>query len=269
MMSTPHIRYTEPGADGVARITLDRPDARNALSEAMCAALVAGFDRADDDSAVRAVVLTGAGSAFCAGGDLKRMQAQSGMFAGDSATLRRRYTAIIQQIPRRLDRFDKPVVAAVNGAAIGAGCDLSCMCDVRIAGRGAKWGSTFVKVGLIPGDGGAYILGRTVGFPRALEMILTGRVVGADEAAGMGLCHRVVDDGVLLDEAHAAAVAIAALPPVAVQLAKRAAYKAYDMSLDQALEMAATYQGITQRTDDHREAVAAMLERRSPVFRGE
>lgn len=268
-MTTPHIRYTEPAADGVARITLDRPDARNAYSEAMIGQLLDAIDRADADRTVRAVVLTGAGKAFSAGGDLKRMRERAGMFEGDSALLRRRYIEIIQQIPRRLDRFDKPIIAAVNGPAIGAGCDLACMCDLRIAGRAAQFGSTFVKVGLIPGDGGAYILARTVGFPRALEMVLTGRIVAADEALAMGLVHRVVDDSVLLDTAHAAAVEIAALPPVAVQLAKRAAYQSFEMTLGQALELAATYQGITQRTDDHQEAVSAMLEGRTPVFRGE
>ncbi|MEZ4430790.1 MAG: enoyl-CoA hydratase-related protein [bacterium] len=268
-MTAPQIRYTEPGPDGVARITLDRPEARNAYSEEMIGELLAVIDRADADDRVRAVVLTGAGKAFSAGGDLKRMRERAGMFGGDTATLRKRYVELIQQIPRRLDRFDKPVVAAVNGPAIGAGCDLACMCDLRIAGRAAQFGSTFVKVGLIPGDGGAWILGRTVGFPRALEMVLTGRIVAADEALAMGLVHRVVDDEALVDAAHDAAAEIAALPPIAVQLAKRATYRSYEMTLDQALELAATYQGITQRTGDHDEAVAAMLERRTPVFRGE
>ncbi len=269
--ATPEVRYAVDGP--VATITLDRPDARNAYSEAMVAELVAAFDRADDDPAIRAVVLTGAGKAFSAGGDLKRMRDRRGMFDGDSAALRTRYIRGIQSIPRRLDRFDKPVVAAVNGPAIGAGCDLACMCDIRIGGRRALFGSTFVKVGLVPGDGGAFLLARVVGFPRALEMILTARLVGPDEAAQMGLLNRVVDDSddrqALLTAAHETALQMAALPPVAVQLAKRAAYRSWSMTLDEALELAATYQGITQRTDDHVEAVSALLEKREGRFSGQ
>jgi len=265
------LRYAVDGP--VATITLDRPEARNAYSESMVGELIDALDRADDDRSVRAVVLTGSGKAFCAGGDLKRMRDRAGMFDGDAATLRKRYIRIIQSIPRRIDRFDKPLIAAVNGPAIGAGCDLACMCDLRIGGRRAKFGSTFVKVGLVPGDGGAFVLSRIVGFPRALEMIMSARIVGADEALSMGLLNRVVDDsgdpGALLEAAYETAHQMAALPPVALQLAKRAAYRSWSMSLEQALELAATYQGITQRTDDHVEAVSAMLEKRPGRFTGE
>lgn len=252
----------------LAFITLNRPDARNAYSEAMAESLIAALDAAASDDAVRVLVITGAGAAFSAGGDLKRMRDRAGMFDGDSATLRDRYIALIQRIPRRLALFDKPVIAAINGAAMGAGLDLACMCDIRVAAEGATLGSTFVQVGLIPGDGGAFILGRTVGFPRALEMIMTARVVDAAEAERMGLVHAVVPPDRLLDEARNRAERLAFLPPVAVRLAKRAAYRAWEGGLEAALELAATYQGIAQRTDDHIEAVAAMLERRPGVFQG-
>jgi 2-(1,2-epoxy-1,2-dihydrophenyl)acetyl-CoA isomerase len=260
------IRYEVKAA--VARLTLDRPRSRNAYSETMVGALIAALDAAAEDGAVRAVILTGAGSAFSAGGDLKQMQAQGGMFAGDSATLRRRYLEIIQGIPRRLARFDKPIIAAVNGPAMGAGLDLACMCDLRLAADTASFGSTFVRVGLIPGDGGAYILARTVGFPRALELILSGRTIDAGEALTVGLVHRVVPADLLLAEAHAWAEQLSALSPIALQLAKRAAYRSWDLPLDGALELAATYQGIAQHTADHHEAVAALLGRRAPVFNG-
>lgn len=264
------VRYATDGP--VATITLDRPEARNAYSEAMVGELIGALGRAADDPAIRAVVLTGAGKAFSAGGDLKRMRDRAGMFEGDAATLRQRYIAIIQQIPRRMDRFDKPIVAAVNGPAIGAGLDLACMCDLRLAGRRARFGSTFVKVGLIPGDGGAFVLARTIGFPRALEMIMSARIVGADEALAMGLVHRLIDDAddpdALLGAAHETARGLAALPPVALQLAKRAAYRSWSMTLDEALELAATYQGITQRTADHVEAVSALLEKRPGRYTG-
>lgn len=266
-MSFVDLRYDLDGP--VARITLDRPTARNAYSEAMVDGLVRAIDLAERDDGVRCIVLTGEGPAFSAGGDLKRMLQKEGMFAGGPADLRRRYVDGIQRIPRRLTLAEKPVVAAINGPAIGAGLDLACMCDLRLAARGAQFGSTFVKVGLVPGDGGAYFLARAVGFSRALELMLTGRLVDADEAERIGLVHRVVAPDELLSAAHALARELAALPAVAVRLTKRAAYRSYDLDVDAALEVAAAYQGISQNTADHREAVAAMLERRPPRFTGE
>ena len=267
------LRYAkEPapgGAGALAVITLDRPAARNAYSEAMIDGLCAALDAAEGDPEVRCVILTGAGEAFSAGGDLKRMRDHEGMFAGASAELRQRYIEYIQRVPRRLGLFDKPVVAAIQGAAIGAGLDLACMCDVRIAARGAKLGSTFVKVGLVPGDGGAYLLARTIGFPRALELMLTGRLVDDEEALRIGLVHQVVEPAAVMAAARAAAGAIAENAPIAVRLTKRAAYRSWEGSLEVALELAATFQAITQRTADHHEAVAALLERRAPSFRGE
>ena len=252
----------------IAEIRLNRPDARNAYSEGMIGDLLAALDAIAEAPDVRCVILTGEGKAFCAGGDLKRMQTRAGMFAGDAATLRDRYIALIQQIPRRLARFDIPIIAAINGAAIGAGLDLACMCDIRIASDRARFGSTFVKVGLVPGDGGAYVLGRVIGLPNALELILTGRIIESGEAQRLGLVCQVVPASGLMNLARAKAAEIAANPPIAVRLAKRAAYRSWDGGLEMALELAATYQGITQRTADHAEAVDAFLEKRSPVFTG-
>ncbi len=251
-----------------AIVTLDRPDARNAYSEEMVASLLRALDAASAEPDVRVIILTGAGRAFSAGGDLKRMRDKAGMFDGDPAELRANYIRYIQRIPRHFQQIDKPVVAAVNGPAIGAGLDLACMCDLRIAAASARFGSTFVKVGLIPGDGGAYILARTIGLPRALELILSGKIVDADEALRLGLVHAVVPDDGLIDAARRMAQPIADNPPVAVQLAKRAIYRSYEQDLEGALELAATYQGIAQNTGDHREAVAAMIEKRPPQFKG-
>lgn len=262
----PDLRRAQAGA--VLTLTLDRPDARNAYSEAMVESLVRALDEAERDDQVRCLILTGAGPAFSAGGDLKRMLQHDGMFAGAPAELRRRYIDGIQRIPRRLALTDKPVIAAINGAAIGAGLDLACMCDLRIAARGAQLGSTFVKVGLVPGDGGAYLLARTIGFPRALELMLSARLVDTDEAERIGLVHRVVEAAELLPAAHALAEQLAALPPLALRLTKRAAYRSHDLGLEQALELAATYQGVAQNTADHAEAIRAMLERRAPNFTG-
>ena len=268
-MSAPQLPDLQRAREGaVLLLTLDRPDARNAYSEAMVDSLVRALDDADRDDEVRCVILTGAGAAFSAGGDLKRMLQQEGMFAGGPVDLRRRYVDGIQRIPRRLALLEKPIIAAINGPAIGAGLDLACMCDLRLAARGAQLGSTFVKVGLVPGDGGAYFLARTVGFPRALELMLTGRLVDADEAERIGLVHRVVEPAELLPAARALALQIAANAPLAVRLTKRAAYRSHEADLEQALELAATYQGVVQNTADHREAVRAMLERRPPVFTG-
>ena len=263
-MDITDLTYEKDGQ--LAIITLNRPEARNAYSEEMVESLVTAFDEAEADAEVRCVVLTGAGSAFCAGGDLKRMRAQSGMFEGGPEQLRKKYLTGIHQIPRRLACFEKPVVAAVNGPAMGAGLDLACMCDVRVAARRARFGSSFVKVGLMSGDGGAYLLTRIVGFPRALEMMLTGRTVNIDEAERMGLVNEVVDDDNLLEAARARARDIAANAPIAVRLTKSAVYHSLHGDLDAALNLAATYQGITQSTSDHKEALAALLEKREPHF---
>lgn len=244
-----HVRLTTDGA--IATITLDRPDARNAYSDEMCVQLVEAFDAIDADPNVRCAILTGNGKAFHAGGDVKAMKARSGMFAGDPAELRRRYQDGIQAVPRRIAEFHKPLVCAINGAAIGAGLDLACMCDLRIAARSAKLGSTFVRVGLVPGDGGAFFLARTVGFPRALELMLTGRILDAEQALAIALVHEVVDDDTLLEAARTRAAELAALPATAVQLTKRAAYQSWNAEMARALELAATYQGIAQNHPDH------------------
>ncbi|MBX7077936.1 MAG: enoyl-CoA hydratase/isomerase family protein [Nannocystaceae bacterium] len=252
----------------LAIITLDRPAARNAYSSAMVDSLVAALDAAERDEQVRAIILTGAGQAFHAGGDLKQMRDATGMFAGDPVALRRQYIEGIQRVPRRISLCDKPIVAAINGAAIGAGLDLACMCDLRVAAEGAQLGSTFVKVGLVPGDGGAYVLARAIGFARALELMLTGRVIDAHEALAIGLVHRVVEAGAVMDAARQLAGAIAHNAPLAVRLTKRAAYRSWDCDLETALELAASYQGMVQNTADHREAVEAILGKRAPAFTG-
>jgi len=265
-MELQDLRYERD--DQLAIITLDRPDARNAYSEAMVESLVRALDAAEADADVRCIVLTGAGRSFHAGGDLKRMRDGSGMFEGGPVALRRQYIEGIQRIPRRIAACDVPIVAAINGAAIGAGLDLACMCDIRVAVKGAKLGSTFVKVGLVPGDGGAYFLARTIGFARALEMVLTGRIVAAEEALALGLVHAVVEPDDLLSEAKARAQMIAANAPLAVRLTKRAAYRSWDLDMDTALELAASFQGMAQNTADHREAVDAILGKRPPRFSG-
>ena len=253
MTAPQHVRFEVEG--NLATITLDRPEARNAYSDAMCTQLVAALDAAAHDQHVRCVIMTGSGQAFHAGGDIKAMKARSGMFAGDASELRQRYLDGIQAVPRRIAEFRKPLFAAINGAAIGAGLDLACMCDIRIAASSATMGSTFAAVGLVPGDGGAFFLSRTVGFPRALEMMMNARVLNSDEALRIGLVHEVTTDDALLATTRERASKMAQLPATAVQLTKRLAYQSLDGGMHRALELAATYQGIAQNHPDHLQAL--------------
>jgi enoyl-CoA hydratase/carnithine racemase len=255
-------------SDRIATITLDREDARNAYSDGMIDSLVRALDAAETDDEVRVVIITGAGSTFSGGGDVKLMRDREGMFAGDPVRLRNEYLRGIHRIPRRLARFEKPIIAAINGPAIGAGLDLACMCDIRIAANGARFGSTFVKIGLIPGDGGAYLLARVIGFARALDLVLTGRMVDTMEAERIGLVNEIAIDVDVLTLARKRAGKIAENAPLAVRLAKSATYQSWDLNLDAALNLAATYQAIVQNTPDHDEGLAALLEGRRAEFTG-
>ncbi|MFW5965880.1 MAG: enoyl-CoA hydratase-related protein, partial [Persicimonas sp.] len=243
--------------DHIATITLNRPEARNAYSSRMTAELLEALDDAEYDDAVRAVIVTGAGPTFCAGGDLKAMRDKSGMFSGDPVELRDNYLRGLQRIPRRFDQFEKPVVAAINGHAIGAGLDLSLMCDIRIASSEAKFGSTFARVGVIPGDGGAYLLTRVVGFSKAVELVLTARLIEADEALDIGLISESVEPDEVLERARRTADEIASLPPKAVKMAKAALYRSVDRDIETALQLTAALQSCVQHTDEHLEAVEA------------
>lgn len=245
--------------EAIATITLNRPDARNAYSDAMVTGLIDALDRAEHDPQVRVVLLTGAGPAFCAGGDLKKMRDREGMFSGDSVELRDNYIRGLQSIPRRFNHFEKPVIAAINGHAIGAGLDLSLMCDIRVASRRAKFGSTFANVGLIPGDGGAYLLPRVVGFSRAVELILTARIFDAEEALRIDLVHEICEPAEVMQRAQAKAAQIAALPPKAIKMAKAALYRCVDRDLETSLQLTAALQGCVQRTDEHDAAVERLL----------
>lgn len=263
----PTILETRDG--GVVTLTLNRPVLRNPISEKeMVDAMVAVLQRLDDDMTVRAVILTGAGSAFSSGGNLRTMGRGGSLGGGIPAKTRREYRTGIQRLPMILEALEIPIIAAVNGPAIGAGCDLACMCDIRIAGESAVFSESFVKVGLVPGDGGAWLLPRVVGFARATEMALTGDSVTAVEALAMGLVTRVTPDADLMDAAMGIARKIAANPPHVVRLTKRLLREACAMNLATVLEMSASMQAMAHATEDHHEAVSAMLERRQPAFEG-
>ena len=254
----------------ILTITLNQPEKRNPVSDQqMVDALCDAFMAADADLSVRCVILTGAGTAFSTGGDLKAMKAGIGLRAALPAQTRRNYKTGIQKLPLMFEALEVPVIAAVNGPAIGAGCDLACMCDIRIAGESAGFAESFVKLGIVPGDGGAWLLPRAIGFSRATELALTGDMLNAQEALACGLVSRVVPDAELPAAARAVADKIAANPPHAVRMTKRLLRQAHSASLANILDMSAAMQAVAHATMDNDEAIDAFIERRSPNFTGE
>jgi 2-(1,2-epoxy-1,2-dihydrophenyl)acetyl-CoA isomerase len=250
-------------ADGVATVTLDRPDALNALTVPLKEALVEAFRAFASDDAVRAVVLTGAGRAFCAGQDLhERLQPDALPLADE---IRARYNPLI----RAMRALPKPIVAAVNGVAAGAGASLAFACDIRIAAEAASFLLAFGRVGLIPDSGATWLLPRLIGGAKAAELALTTDPLSAADAERLGLVARVVPAAELLQEARALARRLAAAAPVALALTKEALERSWTASFEEQLELEADLQGRAGSTADHAEGIAAFIERRRPTFRGE
>lgn len=262
-----YVTYQQDGA--VVTLTLNAPDRRNAISTfADCDAVVDAVRRVNADRAVRCVILTGAGTAFCAGGDLKAMRDRRGIIEGSHADLRENYRRGVQRMANTLYECDAPTIAAVNGPAIGLGLDVACMCDIRIASDKASFAESFVRVGIVPGDGGAWLLPRVVGMSMACEMSFTGDVLDAPAALAARLVSRVVPHDTLMEAARALAGRIAANPPDVLRMTKRLLREGEHTRLSTLLEMSAAYQALAHSTEDHREAVSAMLEKRSPSFTG-
>jgi enoyl-CoA hydratase/carnithine racemase len=260
------LNYEQDGH--IVTLTLNDPERRNPLTgNTAVQELVAAIDHIDADTSVRAVILTGAGSAFCSGGNVRDMDRHA---SGDMTgmQIRQEYRRGIQRLPLALFNLEVPVIAAVNGAAIGAGLDLACMCDIRIASEDARFAESFVKLGIIPGDGGAWLLPRIVGLSRAAELTFTGQMIDAHQALVWNLVSRVVPPESLMDAARGIAETIAANPPHAVRMAKRLLREGMHCRLDTLLEMSAAFQTLSHQTDDHREAVSAFMEKRPPVFKG-
>lgn len=267
MTDTAPILFEQSGH--VVTLTLNRAEKRNALSgDDLFAAFEDHFQRINNDLSVRAVILTGAGKTFCAGGDVKEMRDKQGIFGGAPGETQNRYRTGIQRIPMAFTRLDVPIIAAVNGYAIGAGCDLACMCDIRIAGETTQFAESFVKLGIIPGDGGAWLLPRVVGMSRACEMAFTGDMVNASAALAMGLVSRVVPDDKLMDEAMALANRIAANPPQALRWTKRLIREGQHQRIESLLDLSGAFQDLAHHTSDHNEAVTAFFEKRAPNFQG-
>ncbi|GAD60173.1 crotonase/enoyl-CoA hydratase family protein [Brevundimonas sp. BAL450] len=250
-------------------LTLNRPERLNALPDLEDGdAFAAVCEGINADPSVRCAVITGAGRAFSAGGDLRAMKDRRDLFEGSGAEIRERYRRVVHRIVRSLYALEVPLVAAVNGPAMGLGCDIAGLADIRIASDRASFGVPFLKLGIIPGDGGSWLLPRNVGYARAAEMLFTARSIDAETAERWGLVNRVVAHDDLMDEAMATAEQVAAHAPQALRMAKSLLRQGRDMNFDQMLEMSAAMQALAHLTDDHIEGVSAVLDKRPADFTG-
>ncbi|MGE4336905.1 MAG: crotonase/enoyl-CoA hydratase family protein [Pigmentiphaga sp.] len=253
-------------SNGVVILTMNQPESRNVLTgNSAVDDFVKACDRIQADPSVRVAILTANGPVFSSGGNIHVMKEYIEQDV-DPALIREEYRTGIQQLTRALFNLEVPLIAAVNGPAIGAGCDLACMCDIRIASENAKFAESFVKMGLVAGDGGAWFLPRIVGMSRAAEMTFTGDALDAVQALACGLVSRVVTADSLMREALELAARIAANPPRAVRMSKRLLREGQCATLDGVLEMSAGFQAISHKSSDHKEAVLSFIEKRAPVF---
>ncbi len=263
-----HVLYEV--ADHIATITFNEAEKLNPMSKGIQADTIAALHEANLDRDVRVVIITGAGRAFSAGGDVRQLgEAGDELHGGPPGPFdRRQWLKETQKMLLAIRNCEKPVIAAVNGVAAGGGMDIALTCDLRIASDRARFSEVFAKIGLFPGTGGTYLLPRAVGTAKALELIWTGDFVDAAEAERLGLVNRVVPHDDLMTETRALATRLAAGPPLALSLAKAAVYRGLDLDFAAALDYAATAEAITLTSADHREGVAALRERRAPTFEG-
>jgi enoyl-CoA hydratase/carnithine racemase len=251
--------------DGIATIRLNRPERMNAFTMPMIDAWGDAIEACRRDDKVRVVVLTGTGKGFCSGGDVRAMRDRQQ--DGETAFQRKQWVYDhILRIPRLLEDFDKPYIVAINGTATGAGLDMALMGDIRFAAESARLAETYIKVGLVAGDGGTWYLPRLVGVPRALEMLWTGDFIDAREAERIGLVNKMLPDDQLMAHTYAFARRLAAAPALTLRMMKRAVYQGLRMDLRASLDMVSSHLGVIGSTNDHREAVAAFNEKRPPRF---
>jgi enoyl-CoA hydratase/carnithine racemase len=261
-MTQPHVLYEIK--THVAIITLNRPEARNAFSHEMITLWNDYLKQARGDNTVRVIIVTGTGDTFCSGGDIREM-AEGRL---QSWNMKSFLWDGVHRIILTLEDLDKPVIAAINGAAMGAGMDMAIMCDMRVCSENARFAESYINMGVIAGDGGAYFLSRLVGTSKALELLLTGKVITPEQALQWGIVNRVVPHEDLMKETEALAETISNKPPLAVRMMKRAVYQAQTSSLRSHLDYISSQMALLSETDDHREAAQAFLEKRAPVFTG-
>lgn len=252
--------------ENIGTITLNRPERLNAFTFDMIREWGDKLEEWRDDPVVSVIVLTGKGRAFCSGGDVKKMGERQEETAYERKSA---LTRLIHRIPRTLEDIDKPVIAAINGFATGAGLDMALMCDIRFAAESARMGETYIKAGLVPGDGGAWYLPRLVGPAKALELFWTGDLITAAEAERVGMVNRVIPDADLMEQTYVFARRLAAQPPITVAMTKRAVMQGMKTDLRTALDTISSAFGVVTTTRDQKEAVAALNAKRPPVFRGE
>lgn len=257
------IEYTVE--DGVATIRLNRPERRNAFTIDMIDQWVDYLRRAQQDEDVRCVVLTGAGGHFCSGIDLDELD----RLGSSPMRWKQMFTHHIHRVIFELEHLDRPIIAAMHGAAVGAGLDMALMCDMRFAARSARFSEGYIRIGLVPGDGGSYLLPRLVGISKALELLLSGEFIDSDEALRIGLVNRVYEDDELLDRTYEFARRVAAAPPLTVRLIKRATYQSARSDLHTSMDLISSHMAVIQSTQDAAEARAAFRSGRpAPTFQG-
>jgi enoyl-CoA hydratase/carnithine racemase len=254
---------------GIATATLNRPDIRNAITQPeIIAEIKTVCKRVNEDMDIKVLIVTAVDPAYSSGGNVKDMKDRKGMFQGSPAEIMEKYRSNLQEVLLAVYNVEIPTIAAINGSAVGAGCGLALMCDIRVASRKATFGETFLNVGLVTGDGSAFTLPRTVGMSKACELIFTGATIDADTALSVGLINYVVEHDQLSVKTNEIAANIASKPPQALRLTKRLIRTGQHSTLVHIMEEAAAFQSLCHYTEDHMEALSAMFEKRQPKFTG-
>lgn len=255
-------------ADHIATLRLNRPEKKNAFTRPMIKSWRESLLAAQDDDAVRVIVVTGTGDAFSSGGDMSRRAGETRETEPGPLERKRSLVTGPQSVAMTLRDIDKPVIAAVNGVAVGAGMDMALACDIRTATRSARFSEGYIRMGLVPGNGACYLLPRLVGVAKALELLWTARFVDSSEALQMGIVDHVFEDETFQEETYALAAKIAAAPPIVVQAIKRTVYQSLNTDLATSLELVSSHMAIVNSTDDYREAMTAYREKRTAKYTG-